>query len=342
MAGSEQSILQGIENPTLEPLESIRTPTITFKVEGHIVQLPVAPFIEHSVVFKDMFAVSTRDCGESDDNPLILQDSFRDIKVLASYFNPWLVHVNQDKEYLTSLLRLSDKYDMKKVFYDICIKLQAYELDPFEMIGLTSQFRWLPLEWAKIAFHQIIDREAPISQTEAFQIDPGFVAAIAAVREKKLRRELSDRSTNKSGKQASPVALFGQPSRSIASSTGIFGAPAPSNINPPGIFATPAPSISTPTGLFGLATPSTAPSASSGSLFGLPHPTPTSFAIHGAGNHWQPSQFGTHGLSSNSNSCSSQGCSTCQDVQSNFQAILEVLGLTMESNGVTFKEVGFF
>ncbi|KAH8824170.1 hypothetical protein DL96DRAFT_1449705, partial [Flagelloscypha sp. PMI_526] len=160
-----------------------------FQVEGHIVQLPVAPFIRHSSVFRDMFSLSTSASGVpqggSDDDPIILQDSFRDIKALANYFNPKLVEVVRDKQYFFSLLRLSDKYDMKEVLNEACMLLQTYKLGVFEMLQVLSRYQ-LPLEWAKVAFHQLVERQEPLSVKEAALIDPRWAAAIAIVREKRL------------------------------------------------------------------------------------------------------------------------------------------------------------
>ncbi|KAH8824173.1 hypothetical protein DL96DRAFT_1739483 [Flagelloscypha sp. PMI_526] len=151
------------------PLESIKTPLITFKAEGHIVQLPVAPFIKHSSVFRDMFAISAGGSGVpqggSDTDPIILQDSFHDIKALANYFNPELVlrlvEVVRDKVYFLSLLRLADKYDMKQVLDKSCIELHNHNLGILERLQLTSKFH-LPLQWAKTAFHQLIEHQAPL------------------------------------------------------------------------------------------------------------------------------------------------------------------------------------
>ncbi|KAH8824169.1 hypothetical protein DL96DRAFT_1739477 [Flagelloscypha sp. PMI_526] len=221
MADNRHNTSEPITDDTVEPLEGVRTPLITFKVEHHIVQLPVAPFIEHSPVFKKMFERSNVASGGSDNQPLALDDSFEDIKILASYFNPWciisfpsrvldltaalrLVRVNQNnKDYLVILLRLSAKYDMKQVFYKTCIELQSYTLDAIETLRLTSELPWMPLECARTAFHQMVEHEEPMSVKEAFQIKPDFLIAIVVVRERRLLRP-----------DARPTGLFGQPAPS--------------------------------------------------------------------------------------------------------------------------------
>ncbi|KAH8824171.1 hypothetical protein DL96DRAFT_1712471 [Flagelloscypha sp. PMI_526] len=75
-------------------LESITTPLVTFKSLFSLKSLG------------GMFALST---GDSDEETIVLYDTFKDIKPLGNCLSPELVEVVRGKIYLLSLHRLADK-----------------------------------------------------------------------------------------------------------------------------------------------------------------------------------------------------------------------------------------